>query len=575
MQHLIGALVVLGFILVVTAVRRRENAELRRRAAAHREIPPRAGPERRRLVVFELAELAGHDVAENMVRALEHLGTRAEVLPQQDAPRLFAWLRRFDVRPGLVFFQEDRRVGQTEAVDRLLHVADHEELSPVVGKQPEERVLTGVHVLILIDEHLRIAARKRGGEAVGRVREQLEHQMLLIGEVAHALPFFLGGEGRAELLRQREQRVNGGGVDGQIAQERVGIVGEKLLPFCGGVLEAGPNGDDPLRERVVALIDTAARERTGAGETRLIPAERGGARHVPRGVTGEIKIFAVRLFDLRVPIRLVQPEVELLDPLHPVLRLGARAGEKILPPRRIAGVVPRVGEPFALLGEPRIGVGVALQRFVQPQNKRRELIVVISRAERIHERAYARILFDGLIQLFEELIEHAGADLVGAVRLNDTVVRRDAGEVCVLAQKTTADAVDRADGGAAAQLRLPPETAVHRVGGDALAERGENAAAQLGGCGARIGDDKKLIDVRAAVYIAHEPLDEDLCFAGARSGGNEPRSAAAFGGEFLMVGQGHAVSSSPFSSFSQNSGALNFVLNRQPSAVSLKRQASQ
>ena len=147
--------------------------------------------------------------------------------------------------------------------------------------------------------------------------------------------------------------------------------------------------------------------------------------------------------------------------------------------------------------------------------------------------------------------------------------------MCVLAQKTTADAVDRTDGGTAAQLRLPPETAVHRVGGNALAERGENAAAQLGGCGARIGDDKKLIDVRAAVYIAHEPLNEDLCFAGARGGGNEPRSAAAFGGEFLMVGQGHAVSSSPFSSFSQNSGALNFVLNRQPSAVSLKRQASQ
>ena len=218
---------------------------------------------------------------------------------------------------------------------------------------------------------------------------------------------------------------------------------------------------------------------------------------------------------------------------------------------------------------------MALQRFVQPQNKRRELIVVISRAERIHERAYARILFDGLIQLFEELIEHTGADLVGAVRLDDTVVGRDAGEVCVLAQKTTADAVDRADGGAAAQLRLPPETAVHRVGGDALAERGENAAAQLGGRGARIGDDKELIDVRAAVYIAHEPLNEDLCFAGARGGGNEPRSAAAFGGKFLMVGQGHAVSSSPFSSFSQNSGALNFVLNRQPSAVSLKRQASQ
>ena len=125
--------------------------------------------------------------------------------------------------------------------------------------------------------------------------------MLLIGEVAHALPFFLGGEGRAELLRQREQRVNGGGVDGQIAQERVGIVGEKLLPFRGGVLEAGPNGDDPLRERVVALIDTAAREEPGQAR-RALSQPSAAARAMSRAASpakSRLLVYAFLIFASR------------------------------------------------------------------------------------------------------------------------------------------------------------------------------------------------------------------------------------------------------------------------------------
>ena len=144
----------------------------------------------------------------------------------------------------------------------------------------------------------------------------------------------------------------------------------------------------------------------------------------------------------------------------------------------------------------------------------------------------------------------------------------------ILPQKPAAQAVDRADGGAAAELRLPPETTVHGILRDALAERRENAAAKLSGGGAGIGDDEEIVDVRAAVHIAHEALDENLRFARTGGGGDEPRSAAAFGGKLLIRCQRHGGTSSPFSSRAQNSGALSDVLNRQPSVFSLKRQAS-
>ena len=75
--------------------------------------------------------------------------------------RLFARLRRFDVRPGLVFFQEDRRVGQTEAVDRLLDVAHDQHrglfrLCHGVAQQGQEVFpLPGRGVLKFVDHEVR------------------------------------------------------------------------------------------------------------------------------------------------------------------------------------------------------------------------------------------------------------------------------------------------------------------------------------------------------------------------------------------------------------------------------------
>ena len=92
-----------------------------------------------------------------MVGAVQHLAARPEILPQQDAPRFLRRRVRREVVPAFVFFQKDRRIGEPEAVDRLLHVPDHEELAPIIGEQLKKRVLTGVHILILVHEHLGVA----------------------------------------------------------------------------------------------------------------------------------------------------------------------------------------------------------------------------------------------------------------------------------------------------------------------------------------------------------------------------------------------------------------------------------
>ena len=398
--------------------------------------------------------------------------------------------------------------------------------------------------------------------------------MLLVGKIADALPPLLGGVGTVELECEREQRVNGGRGLGKLAQQRIGGVGERVLPFVARFFTVRTRGLDALRERILALIYADAREFHRAGEARSLPAERGGARHIPEPFGGDVQAVGVCLRKSFAP-RLHELGAQRVYARRPVFCLPCRAREQIPPPRGLPGVrILRHGERGALTIQPRGGVRVALHGVVQPENERGELVVVPPGTEGIHERFCAGISIEPVVELFEQPVKDVRADLPGSIRLDDAVVRRDTGEMGVFAQKSPAQAVDRADGGAAAQLRLPPETAVHRVGGDALAERGENAAAQLARRGAGVGDDEEIVDVRAAVHIAHEPLDEDLGLARTGGSGDEPRPAAAFGGELLIRCQRHGGSSSPFSSRAQNSGALSDVLNRQPSVFSLKRQAS-
>ena len=99
----------------------RRRAHLRKAAARVESL---------RIAVVQPADLRRHRQAENRIRSRQDLRVRAEVVRQQDSRR-FPLRRVFLVGVGIVFVKEDRRVRHAEAIDRLLHVADKEQISPV------------------------------------------------------------------------------------------------------------------------------------------------------------------------------------------------------------------------------------------------------------------------------------------------------------------------------------------------------------------------------------------------------------------------------------------------------------
>ena len=186
--------------------------ELRRRVGA-RDVVRRAEVQLLVLSVVHLAHFPGHDPGKDIVRALEHLPARAEVLAQQHAARL-AVLRLRRVAVGEVFLEKNRWVSQTEAVDALLHVADGEEILPIARDGVEDAVLHLVRVLILVDHDLLIARgdlpRQLRGRAV-RLRQDLDGIVLLIGEVHGVAAQLLCLIGAGEIRRQTDERAHGRG----------------------------------------------------------------------------------------------------------------------------------------------------------------------------------------------------------------------------------------------------------------------------------------------------------------------------------------------------------------------------
>ena len=160
-------------------------------------------PERRALVVVQLAQALRHQAAEHRVHRVHDLWPRAEALPQKDAPRHA--LRLGGVRVFFVLLQEDRRVRQAEAVDALLDVADGEEVFSFTGNGGEDAVLHLVRVLIFVHHDLAVALRDRSRKVGGlsvRAEEQVNGLMLLVGEVRRVAAALLLLIGAGEIRRQ-------------------------------------------------------------------------------------------------------------------------------------------------------------------------------------------------------------------------------------------------------------------------------------------------------------------------------------------------------------------------------------
>ena len=134
--------------------------------------------------VHEVAHGLAHDGCKQVVARVQHGRSRAEILPEHNT----AWLTVGGIRhlaEAAVFLEENGRVGQSETVNALLDVADHEQVGLVLRQCAEDGVLHGVGVLILVyrnlGELLGHGFRQRGRLAV-RV-QQTHRKMLQIVEI--------------------------------------------------------------------------------------------------------------------------------------------------------------------------------------------------------------------------------------------------------------------------------------------------------------------------------------------------------------------------------------------------------
>ena len=101
-----------------------------------------------------LGRVVGHDARKDEVDRVADLLTAAEVLAEIDHRGIL----RIVLVIGLIAapaLREQLRLGLTEAVDALLDVADRKEIFAAVGDAVVYDLLNQVHVLILVDDHLR------------------------------------------------------------------------------------------------------------------------------------------------------------------------------------------------------------------------------------------------------------------------------------------------------------------------------------------------------------------------------------------------------------------------------------
>ncbi len=111
------------------------------------------GVERLGVIIFELARLRAHQLAENIVDARGNSHAASEIRAEGYAQGVFPALEAVCCAAAA---QEYLRHCLTESVYALLDIADGEQIILVGGYRSEYHILRFVYILILVDEYLDI-----------------------------------------------------------------------------------------------------------------------------------------------------------------------------------------------------------------------------------------------------------------------------------------------------------------------------------------------------------------------------------------------------------------------------------
>ena len=519
-------------LLVVPARAQPQERQLRQRRGAG---IVRAIAQGSRLVVVQIAQRPGHAQGEDRVRGVEDLAPGAEILPQQDAPRLTG---RGRVGVALVFLGEDRGVGQPEAVDRLLHVAHQEEVLPLPGDGAEDRVLHPAHVLILVHHDLGIAPGDLAGQLRGAavlVREQRRRHVFEIGIVQQIGPALVLCVLRLEIQHQLQQGAHRGLGCRHVREQLVRGVGEAVRePVHGGLAGLAPL-PDVFGGVGIVVFQKSSEGREGDGEagSRLLPAERESAAQLTQRVGGPGKAVVIGLPDLLVLTDRGHHPVKFRAPVFGLL---GGAAQQFPPPERLAHVRDLLPQKRDLLPGPALRPRVALHPVIEREGELGKAPVVPPGADRVGQQGKARLLVLPVVPALHRPLQRGGLHVRRPLLRGDAEVRAQSGAVRKFPQQRRAEAVDRADLRAAHQRALPPQTPVAGVCGQRLVQLLGDAAAQLSRGGAREGDDQEAVQIGGLLLvadIAQQALGEHPGLAAARAGGDQDGPAPALDGVLL------------------------------------------
>ena len=357
------------------------------------------------IAVVHLAHTAGHNVAENEVRGMQHRLAGAEVAAEQHLAG-FPVIRLRCGQVLQIFCQKDRGVCQTETINALLHIANHEEILLVSGDSAENAVLHLVGILILIHHNFVVAGRNLPRQIAGFavfIQQYLNGIVLLIGEIdGIAAQLFLLIRFR-ELACQADQPQHGRRHTPQILQivlltenKRLGQLLQIIFAAC-----------QQLLGRLLPKLVFFAAHRTHTAELRL---------DLPHGfpaLIGSYGILTQLLRHLQKAVSICQ--IDRLASLHclhaffQTLRPELRTAHRLLHDQAtVVTVCQRGGRIFpaaAHLLQPAQRVRMALDLAVQLQNQRFQCAVIATCAQCLCQQACVLI---SALQFFIERFQHAG-----------------------------------------------------------------------------------------------------------------------------------------------------------------------
>ena len=353
-------------------------------------------------VVIDLAELFGHACRENAVYTVDDLAARAEVFLEHDLHRL-ALTRIGQKCVFFVFIGEYQRVGKAETVDRLLHVADHKQVAPVLRQGAKYLVLNGVYVLILIDHYLakaRAGFARKGCRASVLIRQKLGGKVLKVCKI-HLCPAALfGAVGSVKAQGQLDERAHGRRRGTHVAQELFAVVREHFREFFAVLFAKSAHLLYVFEKLGVWRIQKPAERWEAYGQLlpRPVPAEGARARERAQRKRG---IRAARTVFFGDDLVFGRSLANIVHPLRPVLRRGADLLEDLRAPDGFSCVIGVGFYCLQLRAQPLCRASVALRFAVQRKHGFRKAIVAAPGPHRVGKELKA------LVGRFIALIEHA------------------------------------------------------------------------------------------------------------------------------------------------------------------------